>query len=325
MKPILTPIIVLFSFMMASAQTSENCNADNQLLITDALRSLQDTPVYVNSNPLDLCINSLIFFNVDDIGVLSFSSSGTYPFMIEVTDMVTHEVATLRNAGDETIINKNQLYFFKLTPLAVGTGEVTLTPNALLADALDMPPEVMDVEILSALPVGWSGALEYATVKNTHTFSWGISAQEDVANYYLETSMTGGEFEVVNTISPKPFEGGELFYETESVARMQDAYYRIRQVDFDGRSNVSNVVLVPGQSVGGISLYPNPAQGLVRVAGLNSDSQVQLLSASGQVVRVFAHVSEHEALDVSGIKPGIYTLRALGGGQEAESVRLVVW
>jgi len=325
---------IIFSFLAlslavttASAQaTAADCDGDTQLLITDALRELETTKIHVDDDPLTLCINSLVFFNVDDLGVLSLTSSGSYPFIIEVTDMVTDNVAVLSEGGDETTINKNQLYFFKLTPLAVGTGQVTLTPNERIVDVLEIPTEVIDVEILpaAALPVVWSNELIRTTVKSTHTFSWGVSLQENVASYYLESS-SNGSFEVVGNVQPKPFYGEELFYELESPARTEDSYYRVRQVDFDGRSSISNLVFVPGQEPAEeVKVYPNPANDVVWAEGVIAGNQARLFSVTGEMVRNYGQLPEGGAIDVSGLGAGIYTLKFFGGSSKTQSARLVI-
>jgi hypothetical protein len=82
---------------------------------------------------------------------------------------------------------------------------------------------------------------------------------------------------------------------------------------------------------GSIAAYPNPAHhavslSLPAVAGA-SKAQVTLLNAVGQQVRsssvMLGSTTTRAELDLTGVAPGLYTIRVVAGGQAA-SQRLVV-
>jgi outer membrane protein assembly factor BamB len=70
-------------------------------------------------------------------------------------------------------------------------------------------------------------------------------------------------------------------------------------------------------------LYPNPATDRVHLPGLPAGSRVQLWDALGRVVRE-TRVSAAAPLSVSGLAPGLYTLRATDNQGQAYSARVAV-
>ncbi|MBH8567464.1 S8 family peptidase [Microvirga sp. STS02] len=90
------------------------------------------------------------------------------------------------------------------------------------------------------------------------------------------------------------------------------------QASADAAATVYGAVLPtrPAALAAGFSVYPNPATGLLRVelaAGLGL-RELLLCNALGQVVRQQAASGTAAALDLAGLAPGLYVLRAQGTG-----------
>lgn len=297
--------------------------------MTEGLRLLTEVPLFENDDPRSICINSILPFNVPDLGVVSFTSNegGSYPFVVSVNDLMTGTETILSEFGNSVTILKNRIYFIEVTPLAVGAGEVTFTPNPTLA-ALDIAQtEVYDVEVLAdlPLPVTWSSPLTFSATKETYKFSWGVSDQIDVATYNLQTSTENG-FETIVTTYPRFSNSDEVLYEISSTARVENAFYRISQLDVDGAESISNMVFIPGRATENrLTVYPNPAKDELRLKHVSAGvTSARLLSATGSTVRYFVQVNNDQPLDVSGLKPGIYTLRLLGDTAAIKNVRVVI-
>lgn len=319
MTRIVTLFFLLFSALMVSAQTAADCDAASASPILSLLAEIQaDQPYNLGTNET-YCADSDVPFFSGPIGMVSITSADPVPFTINVTDKTTGAVTVLMDSGDAFSVVDPTIYFVEIVPTAVGAGEVTLTPSIPGANT-----ETVIITVEEVLPVSWSSPLAYTTVKNDHTFSWGISQQENVAAYELQTS-SDSRFETIAITSPKPYYGSELLYEIETHARARNAYYRIRQVDFDGRESYGNVVFVPGQSLSdGINVYPNPAANQLWIQGLSTAGSGRLLSANGQVVRTYAQVQDGGVLDVSGLKNGIYTLQVVGTDKGSSVTRVVL-
>jgi hypothetical protein len=93
-------------------------------------------------------------------------------------------------------------------------------------------------------------------------------------------------------------------------------YYRLRQMDFDGKEEYSEVVSVTSstdwQSV--LRAYPNPVAGgeltVVLPENLEGETPVQLFDSTGRLVRSAEMSVGANSLDVRGLAAGMYHLRA---------------
>lgn len=100
-------------------------------------------------------------------------------------------------------------------------------------------------------------------------------------------------------------------------------YYRLRQVDFDGRFEYSKVVTA---RIGGdtrLQVFPNPVADKVRVTGTAEVLQYTLFDASGRQLRR-AVLTPPQAIDISDLPEGVYTLRLeTPGGEVLMTERIV--
>jgi hypothetical protein len=86
-------------------------------------------------------------------------------------------------------------------------------------------------------------------------------------------------------------------------------YYRLRQIDFDGTANLSNIVVVKGSDKHSeLKLNPNPASDMVEITGvdLTSEPLLKIIDATGRPL--LEQRLNSSTLDVSALPPGIYHL-----------------
>lgn len=111
-------------------------------------------------------------------------------------------------------------------------------------------------------------------------------------------------------------------------------YYRLRQVDADGRATLSAVAVLAACPVqAGFTLYPNPAPASAQVVALGTSSPlaagytISLYSGAGQLLSSQLVEGSASAATVSaaGLVPGLYyvVLRD-AAGQAVSGQRLVV-
>lgn len=95
-------------------------------------------------------------------------------------------------------------------------------------------------------------------------------------------------------------------------------YYKLKQLDIDGRTNESEVIDVYRSTDGSmVRVYPNPA---IAQIYLEWDSQkaeiieIQLLDMSGHLQQVVVRATEGintQVLHVESLSPGLYTLQRI--------------
>jgi hypothetical protein len=106
----------------------------------------------------------------------------------------------------------------------------------------------------------------------------------------------------------------------------QKYYYRLKQVDFDGRSELFEIISAVNHcdENKSLSLFPNPAIDRINleVRGVQQEDLIKivLINASGERLRTFYVKSkELNAIDLRGLPGGIYNIQTLGMAETLNS------
>ena len=156
---------------------------------------------------------------------------------------------------------------------------------------------------------------------STGSFAWATSGGGGSANQLCGLALTGTNLTIAGSIHPPASFGALLI--PNSGTKTPDINY---PVGFVATLAASPLLATAAAQPAAPTPYPNPAHGRVTVALPAGAAMLQLLDALGRVVRtVAAPASPYNLtaeLDLSGVVPGVYALRPVGGG--APTSRLVV-
>jgi hypothetical protein len=92
-------------------------------------------------------------------------------------------------------------------------------------------------------------------------------------------------------------------------------YYRLKQVDFDGTFEYSDIRSVVFGNVGGLTIYPNPTNEILNVkvpAGMDNTSVIEIVNGAGQVVRSVSNAdatNEVLSFNVADLALGYYFIQ----------------
>ncbi len=139
---------------------------------------------------------------------------------------------------------------------------------------------------------------------------WSTTTEQDNSGFELWRLRQGeGEFQLVGWVNGAGHSQSTLHYSLiDPNATALTSYYRMRQVDYDGTSEDSPVVVVHGSAHGNaFAVFPNPASEVVNV-GLDRAliASVELLDGSGRAIRTWPARTE---LGLHGIASGMHMLR----------------
>jgi hypothetical protein len=160
---------------------------------------------------------------------------------------------------------------------------------------------------------------------------WATASELNNDYFEVQRSADGRNYEVLGKVQGAGTHSGLLTYDyTDRTARPGINYYRLRQVDYDGAFEYSNIVSVTvSAKENGITLYPNPTSSQVEVglpAGWpEGNTDILLRDLSGRVVRKlsYANLDAPLRISVEGLPAGYYTLQA-SNGREVLTERLIV-
>ncbi len=109
---------------------------------------------------------------------------------------------------------------------------------------------------------------------NTNLLTWRTAIEQNNRGFELQKSANGIDFSSIAFVPTKAATGGNstatLNYNYTDVKPFAaGSYYRLKQVDLDGKSTLSNVVFLKGEGVTQLliaSIYPNPTRQLLNVS-----------------------------------------------------------
>jgi hypothetical protein len=174
--------------------------------------------------------------------------------------------------------------------------------------------------ILPVTFMGVNAKKEGSTVK----VLWEVAEEVDVNGYEIERSTNGVNFTKAGyvTANGKPTYNFADYNAPEGIL-----YYRIKNVDRDGRFKYSNIVKLNGRKTSTVvRAYPMPARNEVTVQHekMNGGS-ITITTVDGRTVKQVAPAANaiQTKLDLNGMAPGMYVIRVDDGSGTPETIKLV--
>jgi hypothetical protein len=179
--------------------------------------------------------------------------------------------------------------------------------------------------VSAALPISWLSFTGEA-VANTNVLLWATASEVNNKGFNVERApqppkgaLTSGALMTWETLGFVNAKGKAATYNFTDVAPPSGAggaYYRLRQIDFDGTETFSKIVSVVQTGKGkGLTIYPNPVSSLLNIE-YTEGSDFQILNLLGQQVLTG---KTGQRLDVSALPQGTYILKV--GAEQAKFVK----
>jgi hypothetical protein len=169
------------------------------------------------------------------------------------------------------------------------------------------------------------------TVPAGNLLQWQTSSEINNDHFVVQRSATGSAFNALGIVAGNGTSSIVNDYQfLDSVPLSGNNFYRLQQVDKGGNSTYSPIIVLGGSGgAGSLVLFPNPATTVLNLVlppgatvgngvagnGVAGNVQVNIYDASGQVVEALQYnlTGAGLALDISLLKPGIYTVSLFQG------------
>jgi hypothetical protein len=185
-----------------------------------------------------------------------------------------------------------------------------------------------------ALPVQLVSFTGYKEGK-ANRLEWNTASEINNKGFDVQRSADGKNFSSIGFISTKADGGNSaspLNYSfTDEKPSIGTNYYRLQQMDKDGRITYSSIVALKGEKVDFAiaALYPNPTKDIIRlslVSSRNEKVNISVIDITGkEVKRLNSGVvagDNNITVDVSSLASGTYYIR-LTAGTETKTARII--
>lgn len=186
----------------------------------------------------------------------------------------------------------------------------------------------------TALPVELTSFV--ATMhENGVRLNWQTATEENNAGFEVQRSKDGKNFETLDFVEGHgtTLEEQEYFYDDKALRQNQEYYYRLKQIDYDGKFEYSDVITARLESTTGQvgHFYPNPSvDGVTQLdytATTNTELSVMVYNTTGQVLvqetRQINAGGNNLAFDFSDLPKGNYFVK-LQAGEDTKYQKLVI-
>jgi hypothetical protein len=183
---------------------------------------------------------------------------------------------------------------------------------------------IYEATLAAPLAVDWVAPLVAFRQQDDVELTWTVAHQVDNDRFVVEHSRDGAHFEPIGR-----FDGDGRLVEEKTFrflhkkAKSGDHYYRVKQVDYDGKYDFSNIVTVRVEAKPFVQLAPNPAAGEVTIYSNYSNriEQVMVRTLAGKIVKTYDSGSNQ--LDVNDLQMGVYVVSIQMNGFVVEKMLVI--
>jgi len=272
--------------------------------------------------------SSLGFFNLNIFGAdgsaanADLMTSGE-SFTLKVYDRSANTIFNVVNAttGDPAVIAAWE-----------GTNQSPPIPNPMSIDGVPIDNGYFDFaidadDVDQILPIKLSSFEVNKRSCDTYKIQW--TTELEINNEYFEIERSIDDlnsFEIIAKVDGAGDSFSEIAYTYEDRIYLEGhhlVYYRLKQVDFDGKFDVSNVIVTEldcKQSLE-MSVYPNPATDLINIDYVPETATITIVNGQGQVV-LRNNASSTKTINTLAWPAGIYFVQQTIEGKVVDTQRI---
>jgi transcription elongation factor Elf1 len=175
---------------------------------------------------------------------------------------------------------------------------------------------VIPFDVLGTVPVNWL-FVRAQLINNQSLVSWATAKESNTSKYYVEHSVTGSNFTKVGEVTAA---GNTVTTTNYSFTHVQPVngfnYYRLKQIDNDGRFKYSDVVtILKKDNLTQTIIAPNPVKEVLHVVETKETfiGTAEIYNAAGSLVLRKAINTKMQvySLPVSNLVSGMYVLKII--------------
>lgn len=193
----------------------------------------------------------------------------------------------------------------------VSTDEITLASTYKAALHLEQNL-TSSFSIAATLPVKWNYFTAACSGAST-LLKWGTASEANNLHFIVERSKDGTSWLAIDSIPSGGSNSVDRQYQFTDSAFSLQMFYRLQQVDVDGRVNFSKIVAVTCEStLKVLHAFPNPASDVLQITGAPVGSRYEVRDVQGKLVRTGMILSGNTTVSLLQLPEGNYFLKVQG-------------
>ena len=175
---------------------------------------------------------------------------------------------------------------------------------------------------LIPLPVNWVSFVAEKDGKQVN-LRWHVANEINNKYYEIEYSPNGLKYSEIGRVKATSIARGTYEFVHTAPSLNSTNYYRIRQIDIDGKFTYSVIKTVRFESQNAISILPNPASDLIKIYSKQPGSVVNLFDINGRRLLSKIATDGTAEFDISRLPKGTYLVTVEINGVRMETKKIV--
>jgi hypothetical protein len=200
-----------------------------------------------------------------------------------------------------------------------------MTNTATATDAVNNTSE-FSICLDPTLPVDFVDFRAYPKTEGVAGLEWKVALEINNDHFTVEKSTDGIHFFSIGTVKGAGNSTATKTYTYSDDNFNSNAYYRIKQTDFDGKFSYTRIRFLELNKANQLILYPNPATDELNISWqlpANSEVSVVLINTLSQIVSTQRYVTNEgffdEHIDLSTLPAGVYIVSVVAANQSASA------
>lgn len=161
----------------------------------------------------------------------------------------------------------------------------------------------------SPLPLSW---LSFNAIDEKYhvVLDWETNHEENTSHFEIQRSTNAKDFITIGEVAANNQKTNTPYrYFDDNTQLLSEIYYRIKQLDLDGKSSYSTIQKVKRQELDDLSFFPNPTSSYLNIRLANNETMaVTIYSVTGQRM-IQTSIQGSSAIDVSILPAGTYHIQ----------------
>jgi hypothetical protein len=159
------------------------------------------------------------------------------------------------------------------------------------------------------LPVKWLGVQAQWQNTTEANISWQVAEQLNVKSYIVQHSKDGMVYTDVYTVAASNSTDYSCTVSANSTIKN---YYRVLELDIDGKKTYSTVVVLQPGTASSLVIYPNPAKDKLHIDGLANYSELKIADLNGRIIQRRNNLTGLKFINISQLNTGVHLLTVTG-------------
>lgn len=163
----------------------------------------------------------------------------------------------------------------------------------------------------TAMPVNLLEFKAYLDNNKVH-LTWATASEQNNSHFDLERRQENGQFETIGRVKGAGNAAAKLdyTYTDASLPANNVLYYRLKQVDNDGKFVYSKVVSIKHKKeVPSVKVLPNPAFSEIELLGIADNTHVEIYNEIGQLVKTINSLNAGNKVFIADLPQGLYFVK----------------